>query len=90
MTENEEWLAVAESAFDDWESDQDDVWDDIEFWIEQARQFAAHEQRCLRVIEDHLFGYPIREVDFGADVSGIELGTWEQVGDVTVGDVVIE
>ena len=34
----------------------------------------------------YMLGYPIREVDFGADVSGIELGTWEQVGDVTVGD----
>ena len=28
MTENEEWLAVAESAFSDWDSSGDAVYDD--------------------------------------------------------------
>lgn len=54
MTENEEWLALAESAFADWDNPQDAMYDDIEFWIDLGREHARHERRVLRLIVEHL------------------------------------
>jgi len=51
MTENEEWLAVAESAFSDWDSPEDD---DIEFWVDVGRQSAEHGRQVARALAKHL------------------------------------
>ena len=37
--------------------------DDIRFWVDEARWYAAHERRVLELMEQHLFGYPAYEVE---------------------------
>ena len=54
---------------------------DIEFWIQEALDWAAHEQHLVNLVEDHLFGHPIQHVDMeGAiGVANIALGTFNEI-----------
>lgn len=54
---------------------------DIEFWVDEARQWAKHEGYVQEVMENHLFGYPIRYVDMeqAVDAANLVLGTFDEI-----------